>query len=147
MYEHILVPYDGSEEAQKGAEHAIDLAAALGSTVHGLYVMDLPGTPRALSIRDDEEQIRKEYREYGEQVLGELGEMASQAGVNYESDIKSGSVSEEVVRYADDEGMDVVVMGSGYRGKIGTLLGGKADKVVRTSPVPVITRRMRVDEL
>jgi len=147
MYEHILIPYNGSEESRNGATHGIELAAALGSTVHGLYVIDLPGAPRALSLRDDEEELRKEYREYGEDVLGELREMAAEAGVDFEMDMRSGSISEEVVDYAADEGMDAIVMGTGYRGKVGSLIGGKADRVVRTATVPVVTRRMRVDEV
>jgi len=40
----------------------------------------------------------------------------------------------------------VVVMGSAYRGKLGNLIGGIPDRVVRSSPVPVITHRMNVDE-
>lgn len=147
MYEHILIPYNGSEESRNGATHGIELAAALGSTVHGLYVIDLPGAPRALSLRDDEEELRKEYREYGEDVLGELREMAAEAGVDFEMDMRSGSISEEIVDYAADEGMDAIVMGTGYRGKVGSLIGGKADRVVRTATVPVVTRRMRVDEV
>ena len=57
MYDDILLPYDGSREARKGAEHGIGLAASLGATVHAMYVIDLPGVPRAMSIRDDEEYI------------------------------------------------------------------------------------------
>lgn len=147
MYEHILIPYNGSEESRNGALHAIELAAALGSTVHGLYVIDLPGVPRALSLRDDEEELRTEYREYGERVLDEFEQMATEAGVDSETDTRSGSISEEIVDYAADEGMDVIVMGTGYRGKVGSLIGGKADRIVRTATVPVITRRMQVDEV
>jgi nucleotide-binding universal stress UspA family protein len=147
MYEHILIPYDGSDEARKGAVHGIELAAALGATVHALYVMDLPGVPRALSIRDDEEQIRKEYREYGEEVLAEICGVAEEHGVDCQTAIRTGSASEEVVEFADEEGMDAIVMGSAYRGKLGSLLGGTTDKVVRTATVPVITQRMHMDEL
>ena len=49
MYDTILVPYDGSDEGRKGAVHGIELAAALGADIHALYVIDLPGAPRALS--------------------------------------------------------------------------------------------------
>lgn len=146
MYEHILVPYDGSDEGKKGAAHGIDLAAALDVTVHGLYVIDLPGIPRTLSIREDEEDLREEYHEYGEEVLDELGEMAADAGVDYESHIRSGSVSEEIVQCANEEDLDAIMMGSGYRGAVGSLIGGKADRVVRTANVPVITRRTQIDE-
>ncbi|WP_246989402.1 universal stress protein [Halorientalis marina] len=146
MYEHVLVPYDGSDEARKAAQHGLDLAAALDATVHGLYVIDLPGAPRALALRDDEEEMRREYREYGEEVMSELGDMAAERGAPFESALRTGSVAEEIVEFADEEGMDAIVVGSAYRGKLGNLIGGTMDKVVRTATVPVITRRMRIDE-
>jgi len=147
MYEHILLPYDGSDESQKGVEHGIELAAALGATVHGLYVIDLPGAPRALALRDDEEEMRQEYRDYGDDILADLGQMAADRGVEYESAIRTGAVAQEIVEFADEEGIDAIVIGSAYRGKLGNILGGTADKVVRTATMPVITRRMHVDEI
>ena len=146
MYETILIPFDGSKEARKGAEHGIDLAASLGATVHALYVIDLPGTPRTVYLRDDEEEMREEYREYGEEVTGEICEMAEEAGVDCVTAVKSGAPAEEIVDYAEDEGMDAIVLGSAYQGKFRALLGSTADKVVRTARVPVITTRMGVEE-
>ncbi|KAA9395900.1 universal stress protein [Haloarcula sp. CBA1130] len=147
MYDHILVPYDGSDEARRGAEHGIELAAALGATIHALYVIDLPGTPRALALRDDEEEMREEYRNYGEEVLSELGSVAESHGVAYETHFRSGAPSEEIVEFAEDRGMDAIVLGSAFRGKLGNLLGGTTDKVVRTSSVPVISQRMSVNDI
>ncbi|MEF8827856.1 MAG: universal stress protein [Haloarcula sp.] len=147
MYEHILVPYDGSDEARRGAEHGIELAAALDATVHALYVIDLPGAPRALALRDDEEEMREEYREYGEEVLANLGAVAEEHGVDYETHFKTGAPSEEIVEFAENEGMDAIVLGSAFRGKLGNLLGGTTDKVVRTSSIPVISQRMSVNDI
>ena len=146
MYEHILLPFDGSKEARKGAEHGIGLAAALGATVHALYVVDLPGAPRTVYVRDDEEEMREEYREYGEEVTNELCEMAADAGVACETAVRTGTPAEEIVDYAEDEGMDAIVIGSAYRGRFRALLGSTAEKVVRTSRVPVITTRMEMNE-
>lgn len=147
VYDNMLIPYDGSDEAKKSAKHGLELAAALDSTVHALYVMDLPGVPRALSLRDDEEILRQEYEDYGERVLAEICDIAEDHGVNCVTAKRTGSVSDEIVEYADEEEMDAIVMGSAYRGKIGNLLGGTADKVVRSATVPVITHRMKIDEL
>lgn len=146
MYEHVLTPYDGSKEAKRGATHGIELAAELGSTVHGLYVIDLPGAPRSLSLRDDEEELRAEYEEYGERELQELGEVATEHGVEFQSHMRTGKPSEEIVEFAEGEGMDVIVMGSAYRGKLGNLLGGTTDRVVRASTVPVVTQRLGIDD-
>ena len=146
MYDQILIPYDGSDEARKAAVHGIELAAALGSTVHALYVIDLPGAPRALALRDDEEEIREQYREYGEEVTGELAEVAAEHGVDCVTAIKTGSPADRIVAYADEEGMDAILMGSAYQGTLGALLGSTTDKVVRAATVSVITQRMEMNE-
>ena len=146
MYDRILIPTDGSAPAEKGANHAIELAAALGATVHALYVIDLPGIPRALALRDDEEEMRERYREFGEEVTGDVRDVAAGADVECVTAMKSGSVHEEISDYAEDEDIDAIVMGTPYRGKVGALLGGEAEKVVRTSTVPVTTVRMREDQ-
>ena len=147
MYDTILIPFDGSDEGEMGARHGIELAAALGAEVHALYVIDLPGAPRALSIRDDEEKMREEYNQYADRILGEISEVAADHGVDCVVETRSGNPSEEIVEYAQEEGMDAIVMGSGFRGKIGTLLGGTADKVVRTATVPVLTKRKNVEDI
>jgi len=147
MYDQILIPYDGSDESRKGAEHGIELAAALDAGVTALYVIDLPGAPRALALRDDEEEMRERYREYGEEVLDEICSVAREHGVDCSIAMRTGSPADEITDFADSEGMGAIVMGSAYRGKIGTILGGTADRVVRTSRVPVVTQRMNVNDI
>lgn len=146
MYDTILIPFDGSDEARRGAEHGIELAAALGSSIHALYVIDLPGAPRTVYVRDDEEELREEYREYGEQVTRELCDMAAEAGVDCTTAITTGAPGEEIVDYAEEEEMDAIAMGSAYQGRFRAIIGGTSDKVVRTSTVPVITYRMMVED-
>lgn len=147
MYDTILIPYDGSDEGRKGAEHGIDLAAELGSSIHALYVVDLPGVPRSVYLRDDEEEMRERYHNYGEEVTEEIADLAAERGVECTTAIRTGSVSETIVEYAEDEGLDAIVMGSAYRGKLGSLLGSTMEKVVRSATVPVITHRMQADEI
>jgi len=146
MYDTILIPFDGSDEAQQGAEHGIGLAASVGASVDALYVIDLPGAPRTVYVRDDEESLREEYRKYGKEVTDELAEMAAEAGVECDTAIRTGAPAEEIVDYADDEDVDAIVLGSAYRGKFGAVLGGTSDKVVRTSKVPVVTTRKGIDD-
>jgi nucleotide-binding universal stress UspA family protein len=72
--------------------------------------------------------------------------MAADRGVECASAIKTGAPAEEIVAYAEEEGMDAIVIGSAYRGTFRALLGSTAEKVVRTSEVPVITTRMEMNE-
>jgi len=147
MYEQILVPTDGSQEAAKATEHAIELADAFDATIHSLYVINLPNAPRTLQIMDDEEETRQQYEEYGRRVTGEVCDTADEVGVDCAAALRSGSPHEQIVEYADQEGIDLIVMGTGYRGRIGALLGSTAEKVVRTSPVPITTIRQQEDEI
>jgi nucleotide-binding universal stress UspA family protein len=146
MYDTILIPFDGSDEAMKGAEHGIELAATCDATVHALYVIDLPGAPRTVYLRDDEDEMRERYREYGEEVTGDVCEMAAEKGLDCVSVLRSGSPGEEIVEYAREEEMGAIVLGSAYRGKWGALLGSTAEKVVRTSDVPVVTVREAMND-
>lgn len=135
MYDDILVPTDGSSDARKGAEHAIELAAALGATIHVLYVIEEGTNPWNAESLDD--QLDR-AREYGNEITGEVADLAADVGVNSVTETKVGpNVSRAINEYAEEEGMDAIVMGSGFRGTMGDLLGSTADKVLRMSTIPV----------
>ena len=139
MYETILVPTDGSTEGEKGARHAVDLAASLGATLHALYVVEEGGNPWESEPMED--QLDR-ARAYGEEVVGEVGDMAEEAGVAFVGATSVGpKVHEKIEEYVAEEGVDLVVMGSGYHGEIGGLLGSVTDKLLRTSEVPVLVVR------
>lgn len=139
MYDTILIPADGSKDAERGVAHGIDLAAALGSTVHVLYVVEEGGNPWLSESMDDQAERAKEY---GEEITSEVADRATAADVECVTAIKVGPrVHEKIVDYAEEEGMDLIVMGSGYRGRIGNMLGSTAEKVLNSSRVPVTTIR------
>ncbi len=144
MYDRILVPTDGSSDARKGAEHAVELADALGATVHALYVIQEgtnPWNPESLDDQLDRAQ------EYGEELTGEVAELAADAGVDWVTATAVGpSVHEKINEYVEEEAIDAIVIGSGFRGSMGGFLGSTADKVLRTSRVPVtVVRRGETD--
>lgn len=139
MYDSILIPTDGSTDAQQGVNHGIELAAAVGATPHFLYVVEEGGNPWLSTSMED--QIA-EAKEYGEDVLDEAATQAADAGVDAVTTVKVGpAVHEKITDYAADEGVDLIVMGSGYYGQIGGLLGSTAEKVLRSADVPVTTIR------
>lgn len=141
MYDRILVPTDGTEDARAGIEHAVELAAAVGATIHALYVIKLPDGPETARNSGDDDAVEKEYRAYGEQVTTTVCETAKKANVDCVCAIRTGAIHEEVVEYAADEAIDLIVMGTGYRGRYGSIMGGTAEKIVRTAEIPVTTVR------
>lgn len=146
MYDTILLPYDGSNEARRGVKHGLELAASMGATVHGLYVADMPGAPRTVYYTDDDDELHEEYEQHGEQLTTELCEMAADAGVECVPAITFGSPSTEIVDYAEEENVDLIVMGSAYGGAFRAILGSTTDRVVRTATVPVLTHRIEMQE-
>lgn len=136
MYDRILIPTDGSADARLGVEHGVELAAAVGATVHALYVIEEGTNPwENTSIEDQLDRAE----EYGEEITGEVADMAAGVGVECVTATAVGPRVHQVIKeYVEEEDIDVIVMGSGYRGSLGDILGSTADKVLRTARVPVM---------
>jgi nucleotide-binding universal stress UspA family protein len=67
--------------------------------------------------------------------------------VPVETRVMEGSPSRKIVRYAEQERCDLIIMGTHGRGGIDRLLlGSVAEQVVRSSDVPVLTMRVGSDE-
>lgn len=135
MYDNILIPTDGSDEAEAAVAHGIELAKAFDAKVHALYVIETQATYILTAELGDEEM--EQYRDYGEGVVENVAEQAAAAGLDATGIIKVGKISEEIVEYAHNEGVDTIVMGRRGRGSIEQYLGSIAEKVVRKSKVPV----------
>jgi nucleotide-binding universal stress UspA family protein len=141
-YERILVPTDGSEETRRAVEHAVDLAAEHGATVHALYVVN-SASFSGLPMESSWESVASMMNEEGAAALDEVEGIAEEHGVAVERALVDGNPSREIVRYAEDEDCDLVVMGTHGRGGIDRLLlGSVTEKVVRSSTVPVLTVRV-----
>ena len=146
MYDQILIPTDGSDEAEAAAQHGLDLAADLGADVCILYVIEsqVSGLP-SKSLKQAESM--DEMEEYGKELTGRVAEMAEEAGLTAETAIRKGKPYEKIIEFADENAIDAIVMGT--RGRSGIedyLLGNVTEKVVRTANVPVVTiRRPKLD--
>lgn len=143
-YERILVPTDGSEATLEAVQEAIDLAAEHGATIHALYVVN-SASFAGLPMDSSWENVSAMLSEEGSTALDDVAGMAESHGVGVVRELSDGNPAREIVRYAEDEDCDLVVMGTHGRGGIDRLLlGSVAEKVVRSSTVPVLT--VRVDE-
>jgi nucleotide-binding universal stress UspA family protein len=142
LYERILVPTDGSSEADRVIEHAIDLAKIHDATLHAVYVMNT-ATFTGLPMETSWEGIDTVLQSEGTGALDRVQEHTDAAKVACSCTMLEGSPAREIVRYAEQEGCDLIVMGTHGRGGIDRLLlGSVAEHVVRTSEVPVLTVRV-----
>lgn len=161
MYGGILLPVDGSECADSAAENAIDLARTYDAALHVLYVVDvrlgyadsLADRPTVESDADsgspdagDADRWSEAVKTRGEAVVDDVAERARAAGVDVVPAIKIGDPESVIVTYADDDAIDLVVMGThGQSGLARLLLGSTTEYVLRRANVPVFTVRHATD--
>lgn len=140
MYDEILIPTDGSDAAEAAVEQAVGLAAAFDARLHAVFVVELAATaPLQVTLDHVIEQLEAE----GEAVVGRIADDAAGAGRDVVTSVEHGVADEAIVDYAADHDIDLIVMGThGRRGLDRQLLGSVSERVVRSSPVPVLTVRM-----
>lgn len=139
MFDDILVPTDGSEYAEAAAEYAEDLAMRYGATVHALCVVDA----RTLENAPHYDRVRAESAEIAGRVCDELAE----GGITTERAVRTDVPHRAILRYATEQGIDLIVMGThGRTGVDRYLLGSVTEKVVRLSDAPVLTVKLPGEE-
>ncbi|WP_335998826.1 universal stress protein [Halorientalis halophila] len=138
MYDSILVPTDGSDAARAAVDHAIDHAERYDATLHVLYVIEAPPTDEATTG-----DVLDSLEATGKRAIQEVTDQARAADVGtVEGMVAEGQPHRAILTYVEDNGIDLVVMGThGRTGLDRYLLGSVTEKVVRTSPVPVLTVR------
>ncbi|MBI1744205.1 universal stress protein [Candidatus Acetothermia bacterium] len=95
-----------------------------------------------------EAEILEQLNDEGKKILARTEKLIQTAGLDeVDGLVEEGHPAETILRYAKENKIDLIVMGThGRRGLNRILLGSVAEEVVRRSPVPVITVRMIGDE-
>ncbi|MFB6206013.1 MAG: universal stress protein [Haloglomus sp.] len=141
MYDTVLVPTDGSAGARGAIEEACDLAAMADASVHGLYVVDTrdySALPESTWVT-----LEEDLEAAGDAALATVDEVAAERDVEAVTTLRHGVPHAEILDYAEDVEADVVVMGThGRSGLDRVLLGSVAEKVIRSTEVPVHVVRL-----
>ena len=140
-FEHILVPTDFSPTASRALEEAVLLAKHFGASLTLLHVIELPVYAYDVQMANPVD-ILTPVRAAAEQAMaGLLAEVRAQVPAA-SSLLRVGRTADEVVDAARAVGADLVILGThGRTGVKHLLLGSVAERVVRLSPVPVLTVR------
>lgn len=141
MFDRILVPTDGSELASPAVKMALDLADEHEATVHALFIVDQPtsvsGTGEGFSGLDNLLEAREQE---GQDVTSEVAERASDRGIEATTEVRHGNPHDDILAYADENRIDLVVMGThGRTGVKRALIGSVTEDVVRHADIPVLT--------
>lgn len=149
MYDRILLSTDGTVASEEAKSHAIYLAAAHDAVLHVLYVVD-ENVVTAYSgdeYVDEAEGPEHGLEELGQETLAEVQSEASDAGVNVVKAMQHGLPAETIVKYADDNDIDLLVLGTKRRPEeYRALLGSVTDRVLRLTPKPATVVKTEVSE-
>ena len=145
-FKHILVPTDFGEPAVRALDFAIALARKFESTVTLLHASWVPASLYAAYA----EGLTWPTNELEEGAKRELDAALSKAKEHYpktEGVIVMGEPWRTILEVAKERGADLIVMGThGRRGLSRVFLGSVTEKVVRLSPVPVLTISGKADQ-
>ena len=137
----ILVPYDGSEQAQQAVKRAAHIARLQGATLMLLMVVDLNEEVAAFERVNVDGYMPAELKEGAYKEIAKIQrEMPEDIHVN--STVELGSPAETIVETAEDEGYDLIVMGSRGLGRFeGFLMGSVSQYVLQHVHCPVLVVR------
>ncbi len=141
MATHVLVAIDGSDQSWRAMEHALDQFA--GERITALTVVDpMEGVYADMEGGYFTHETYDEAIEAGEGLCAEARERAGERGsldeTTFEAVVEVGQPAREILSYADEHGVDHVVMGShGRSGVSRVLFGSVAETVTRRATVPV----------
>lgn len=138
----ILITTDLSEYSLAAVDLAVSLRLLYDATLYILYVQeDLPPIGLALhTLYVDGDVYRKRSEQEARIALEEFVDRHFGPHGRPVPVVRSGEAPAEIIRFAEEEGVDLVVMATHGRAGIGhVLMGSIAEKVVRASRAPVLT--------
>jgi nucleotide-binding universal stress UspA family protein len=145
MYEHLLVPVDGSELSHKAMDHAVGLAKMLGASITGftaepplpLLVVEQAAVAYDVATFQEHE---KRCEAHAREVLLGFGAKAQAAGVHFDGQfVITDDVQQAIVDMAERQRCDLIVMATHGRHGLDALIHGSLTKsVLAHSRVPLL---------
>lgn len=145
MYEHLLVPIDGSSLSDKAIEHSLGLAKMLGASVTGFTAE--PPLPQLLmdqaAVSYDVATFQehdKRCEAHAREMLNAFAEKAKLAGVPFDGQFAiTDNVQQSIVDTAQKQRCDLIVMATHGRHGLDALIHGSlAKSVLAHSQVPLL---------
>ena len=137
----LLVPTDFSEDSEQAARYAVELAKRFQAEIHCVHVVDIPADLLSTSdyyMTGPSGQFVDQIREESKKNLEAFTEKNLE-GMQVRTAFLEGSPFVEIIRYARDQEIDLVVIAThGRTGLKHVLFGSVAEKVVRKAPCPVL---------
>lgn len=145
MYQHLIIPTDGSERSNEAVTHGVQLAKSLGAKVTALTVSApfhiITAEPAVMT--DVPERYEADAEAAAQERLRGCRDIADAAGVPYDAvHVFHDHPYEAIIDEATKRGCDLIVMAShGRRGISALVLGSETNKVLTHSTIPTLVYR------
>jgi nucleotide-binding universal stress UspA family protein len=140
-FKKLLFPIDFSEVSPKMAPWALEVAKKFSSEIHLLFVARR--LEHLLSIYVDQVSIEDFENEVIRGAEEKIEEFANTHFHGYpvcKTRVVLGDAAEEILNYVKSEEIDLIVIGThGRKGIDRILFGSVAERVIKMSPVPVMS--------
>lgn len=144
MIDSILFACDFSDASERALAYGVDLAERAGASLQCLHVQEVKMGPLVGGNPSPEGGTEALLDRFEERCRSDLFTHLRELGdeqVSYAAE-RSGAVAPAVVQYAEEHGIDLIVMGThGRRGARRFFFGSVAEEVLRTAPCPVLATR------
>lgn len=138
-YDEVLVATDGSEDARHATDTAVTIADAFGARLHGVYIIDANVT--------QSQMIGSMLEQEGTRAVDAVHKAAGDVGLDSITEVLEGTPHDEIVEYANDHDIDLIVVGSHGKGAFErTFLGSVSERTIRTAHQPVLVTRRPFEE-
>ena len=141
MYKKILVATMG-EYMDEIMEHTLDIIGGEKTEVIGIYVVET--SVPFLTPKKVKEMMTEELTELGKEILDSMEQKfhsPSRYMINFRKLLLDGDPSEEIVKTAEKEDVDLIVLGTGKNRIDKRLLGSVSEKVIHSAPCTVLLVR------
>ena len=141
MFQHILIPLDGSPRAETPLEYGIGLAKEFGGRITLLQAVTLVPDQWGWGHT---ERMRAQQMTAAQEYLETCAQTVRASGVNVQSVVLPGEASKAILNFTVEKGVDAIVMNShGLGGLAGYVFGSVAEKVVKAAACPVLVLHER----
>ncbi len=143
MYKKILVPLDGSELSESVLSHVVTIATSCQVPE---VVLTRVREPLDKSVKETLDakiasQLDEAYHDEAANYLEKIATTLKRKGIAVKVEVLSGNPAEEIIKYSQRNGVDLIIMSThGRSGVSRWVFGSVADKVIRQTEIPVLIK-------
>lgn len=141
-YQHILIAVDLTEECHPVAERALAIAASNGAKTSLVHIVEPMAMAFGGDVPMDLSMLQQQQFDQAREHLESFASRYPQLGAEHRH-LAYGQPRQEIHRLAEEQGCDLIVVGSHGRHGLALLLGSTANDVLHSAPCDVLAVRLK----